>query len=76
MLALRLGRAWSGKDHVLRVDGHYHGWHDYALKGAKAGDTRASSLGIPGAVNELDPCLRGQSASHGKRACWMPASAL
>ena len=53
MLALRLGRAWSGKDHVLRVDGHYHGWHDYALKGAKAGDTRASSLGIPGAVNEL-----------------------
>lgn len=53
MLALRLGRAWSGKDHVLRIDGHFHGWHDHALKGAKAGDTKAMSLGIPNAINDL-----------------------
>ncbi|WP_127116221.1 aspartate aminotransferase family protein [Shimia sediminis] len=53
MLALRLGRAWSGKDHVLRLDGHFHGWHDHALKGAKPGSDRASSLGIPDAVNDL-----------------------
>jgi glutamate-1-semialdehyde 2,1-aminomutase len=53
MLALRLGRAWSGKDHVLRVDGHFHGWHDHVLKGAKAGDTKATSLGIPDAINDL-----------------------
>ncbi len=53
MLALRLGRAWSGKDHVLRIDGHFHGWHDHALKGAKPGSDRASSLGIPDAVNDL-----------------------
>lgn len=53
MLALRLGRAWSGKDHVLRIDGHFHGWHDHALKGAKAGDIRATSLGIPGVIDDL-----------------------
>ncbi|MBT3139782.1 aspartate aminotransferase family protein [Falsiruegeria litorea] len=53
MLALRLGRAWSGKDHVLRIDGHFHGWHDHALKGAMPGSDRASSLGIPDAVNDL-----------------------
>ncbi len=53
MLALRLGRAYSGKDHVLRVDGHYHGWHDHALKGAKPGTNHAASLGVPEAVNEL-----------------------
>lgn len=53
MLALRLGRAWSGKDHVLRIDGHFHGWHDHALKGAKPGDARANSLGIPAALDEL-----------------------
>ncbi|MDA7966431.1 aminotransferase class III-fold pyridoxal phosphate-dependent enzyme, partial [Ruegeria sp.] len=45
MLALRLGRAWSGKDRVLRVDGHFHGWHDHALKGAKPGSDVAPSLG-------------------------------
>lgn len=53
MLALRLGRAHSGKDHVLRVDGHFHGWHDHALKGAKPGSSDAPSLGVPRAVNEL-----------------------
>ncbi len=53
MLALRLARAYSGKDHVLRVDGHYHGWHDHALKGAKAGDEQVTSLGIPSAINDL-----------------------
>lgn len=53
MLALRLGRAHSGKDHVLRVDGHFHGWHDHALKGAKPGSSRAPSLGVPQAVDDL-----------------------
>jgi len=53
MLALRLGRAWSGKDHVLRVDGHFHGWHDHALKGARPGHGDPPSLGVPGAVSDL-----------------------
>ena len=52
MLAFRLGRAFSGRDHVLRVDGHYHGWHDHALKGAKPGNLQAASLGIPDAIND------------------------
>ncbi|MGB0506880.1 MAG: aspartate aminotransferase family protein, partial [Pikeienuella sp.] len=53
MLALRLGRAFSGRDGVLRIDGHYHGWHDHALKGAKPGKAGPPSLGVPGAVNDL-----------------------
>ncbi len=53
MLALRLGRAFSGKDRVLRIDGHYHGWHDHALKGAKPGSDRPTSLGVPRAVSDL-----------------------
>ena len=53
MLALRLGRAYSGKDHVLRIDGHFHGWHDHALKGAKPGSDQAPSLGIPDVLNDL-----------------------
>lgn len=53
MLAIRLGRAYSGKDRVLRIDGHYHGWHDHVLKGAKPGDHRPASLGVPQALCDL-----------------------
>lgn len=53
MLALRLGRAFSGKPGVLRIDGHYHGWHDHALKGAKPGHDAPASLGVPQAVSDL-----------------------
>lgn len=53
MLALRLARAASGKDHILRIDGHFHGWHDHALKGARPGSAAAPSLGVPEAVNRL-----------------------
>ena len=34
LLAIRLGRAYTGKDRVLRVDGHYHGnyyIHEYGV---------------------------------------------
>lgn len=63
MLAIRLGRAWSGKDRVLRIDGHYHGWHDHALKGVKPGSDIAPSLGIPQAINDLiDICAADPQA--------------
>ncbi|MEP4038527.1 aminotransferase class III-fold pyridoxal phosphate-dependent enzyme [Pseudophaeobacter sp.] len=53
MLALRLGRAYSGKDKVLRIDGHFHGWHDMLLKGAKPGANTPPSLGVPTAIADL-----------------------
>jgi hypothetical protein len=30
MLALRLARAYTGRDKILKFAGHFHGWHDYA----------------------------------------------
>jgi glutamate-1-semialdehyde 2,1-aminomutase len=27
--ALRLARAVTGRDKILKIEGHYHGWHDY-----------------------------------------------
>ncbi|WP_082005758.1 aldehyde dehydrogenase family protein [Halocynthiibacter namhaensis] len=53
MLALRLGRAYSGKDKVLRIDGHFHGWHDMLLKGSKPGADLPPSLGVPKAITDL-----------------------
>jgi len=46
MLAIRIGRAYSGKAKILRFEGHYHGWHDYALVGMKAPFDEAPSLGM------------------------------
>ncbi|WP_247676720.1 MULTISPECIES: aminotransferase class III-fold pyridoxal phosphate-dependent enzyme [unclassified Leisingera] len=53
MLALQLGRAHSRRDKVLRIDGHFHGWHDMLLKGAKSGTNTAPSLEVPQAVCDL-----------------------
>jgi glutamate-1-semialdehyde 2,1-aminomutase len=31
LLALRLARGYTGRSKVVRIDGHFHGGHDYAL---------------------------------------------
>lgn len=46
MLAIRIGRANSGKPKILRFKGHYHGWHDYAMVGTKAPFDEVPSLGM------------------------------
>lgn len=52
MLAIRIGRAYSGKDKILRFEGHYHGWHEFVDLGMKAPYDQPSSLGIlPGTVD-------------------------
>ncbi|MBI4507133.1 MAG: aminotransferase class III-fold pyridoxal phosphate-dependent enzyme [Chloroflexi bacterium] len=54
LLALRLARAYTGKPKVLRFEGHYHGWHDYAIKGMSAPFDRPPTAGIPdGAVGTM-----------------------
>lgn len=31
MLALRVARAYTGRRHVIKFNGHFHGWHDEVL---------------------------------------------
>jgi len=33
LLAMRLVRAFTGRRKILKFEGHFHGWHDYALIG-------------------------------------------
>ena len=47
MLALRLARAVTGREKVLRLEGHFSGWHDYVGKGAAPPFDAAVSMGIP-----------------------------
>ena len=53
MLAIRVARAHSGRDKVLRIDGHYHGWHDHVMKGARPGIEGSPSLAVPEAISAL-----------------------
>ncbi|MFV2044713.1 MAG: aspartate aminotransferase family protein, partial [Anaerolineales bacterium] len=56
--ALRLARAFSGRDRILKFEGAYHGHHDYALHAYRRRDTSslpfasAESAGIPKAISE------------------------
>ncbi|GAB4448601.1 MAG: aminotransferase class III-fold pyridoxal phosphate-dependent enzyme [Chloroflexi bacterium OHK40] len=44
MLALRLARAATGRPKILRLEGHFHGWHDGIAPGADPDDPNA---GLP-----------------------------
>ncbi len=49
-LSLRIARAYSGKDKIVRWESHYHGWHDYVMPGNLAPFDVPASTGIPRGV--------------------------
>lgn len=51
LMALRLARAYTGRDKVLKFDEHFHGWHD-AVVGSRRGEQESPiSSGVPGTVS-------------------------
>ncbi len=58
MHAIRAARAYTGKDVIVKFEGHYHGGHDYLLWSTSPPyDTKdrpyQQSLGIPKAIRDL-----------------------
>ena len=51
-LAMRVARAHTSKDKVIRWESHYHGWHDYVMPGNLAPFDVPASTGIPRGVVE------------------------
>ena len=60
--AIRLARAFTGRERILKFEGNYHGWHDYvawshhvATDDAAAGEPIPipASAGIPAAIRDL-----------------------
>ena len=45
LMAMRLARAYTGKNKVIKLQDHFHGWHDYAMAGSDR-----SAPGIPEAT--------------------------
>lgn len=61
MTAIRIARAFTGKEKIIKFEGHYHGHHDYVLFSTdikldripKNVETVPMSLGIPKSIKNL-----------------------
>jgi glutamate-1-semialdehyde 2,1-aminomutase len=51
-LALRLARAHTGRPRVVKLHGHFHGWHDGVVAGVHPPYDVPLSAGVPAAVLE------------------------
>lgn len=80
-IALRLARAHTGRDVVVKLGGAYHGWHDTVLASYKnygtGGRAVPHSKGQPGSAlfdlrvglyNDLDSCADAFAAEPGRIA--------
>jgi glutamate-1-semialdehyde 2,1-aminomutase len=47
LMALRLARSFTGKRRILKLAGHFHGWHDYVTAGVMPPYDVPSATGIP-----------------------------
>ena len=52
LLALRLARAYTGRNRILRFQGHFHGWHDDVVRGFHPPFEAEGSLGVPPQVRD------------------------
>lgn len=53
MLALHVARGFTGRDRVVRIEGHFHGWHDTAAIGSEVPYQRAAVPGIPRVLHDV-----------------------
>src|SRR5438876_7605454 len=47
LMAVRVARAFTGKEVIVKMRGHFHGWHDYATIGMSEPWDAPSSNGVP-----------------------------
>jgi glutamate-1-semialdehyde 2,1-aminomutase len=50
LMAVRLARAYTGRDKLLKFDHHFHGWHDYVVGVRAAESETPRSAGVPAAT--------------------------
>jgi glutamate-1-semialdehyde 2,1-aminomutase len=49
-LALRVARAHTGRSRIVKLSGHFHGWHDGVVAGVNPPYDVPLSAGVPGAL--------------------------
>ena len=56
-MAMRLARAHTGRDRIVKFVGHFHGWHDYATVGVEEPFDIPTSAGVPAATRSTVTAL-------------------
>ena len=51
-MALRLARAYTGKNKIIRLQGHFHGWHDHMTSGFSSHHNGTPTRGVLSGVAE------------------------
>jgi glutamate-1-semialdehyde 2,1-aminomutase len=57
MMALRLARAFTGREKVIRLREHFHGWNDSVTGQPRAEETTPASPGLPHGILEASIVL-------------------
>ncbi len=52
LMALRLARAWTGRQKIVRFIGHFHGWHDHMTSGYMSHYDGSPTTGVVEGVAE------------------------
>ncbi|MGE3857447.1 MAG: aspartate aminotransferase family protein [Dehalococcoidia bacterium] len=47
MMSLRLARAYTGREKVVKLEEHFHGWHDLVVGRLGPDEARPHSVGVP-----------------------------
>ncbi|MDP2949837.1 MAG: aspartate aminotransferase family protein [Chloroflexota bacterium] len=50
LMAIRLARAYTGRDRILKFDFHFHGWHDNVVGARYADSDLRRASGVPAAA--------------------------
>ena len=52
MMALRLARAYTGREKIVKLSDHFHGWHDIVVGKQSNDESQPQSLGVPDSFYE------------------------
>jgi glutamate-1-semialdehyde 2,1-aminomutase len=63
MLAIRLARAFTGRERLVKANGHFHGWHDYAAVAMAPPYDIPISMGIPKGVQSTVTGINDKDAA-------------
>src|SRR5690349_2180707 len=61
LLALRLARAATGRERVVKLAGHFHGWHDQVSFGTDAPFRGPDTAGVPGVLEQVVTVVPAQA---------------
>ncbi len=67
-LAMRIARAYTGRSRIVKLAGHFHGWHDGAVAAVNPPYEVPMSAGVPGATRSLSSAATSPRSSSSPRA--------